>query len=148
MRHARVIGNHVKKLAAALQRADDLSPFPFQNANHHARLLHETVGVQPFRPDIAPHEHVIFVKRRAGGLLWNHDFLQISIVRLQKALSLAIDANPARNEVRLARLDVTIPLRARDPTGLFEPAQHRLQFLLPMGREPECRSNSGTLAGA
>ena len=137
MRHARVVGNHIKKLAAPLQRADDLCALPFQDANHRAGLLCEPVRTQPLCPDVAPHQHAIFVQRRAGSLLRNHDFLQGRIVRLQKAFSLAIDANPARNEVRLPRLDVTIPLRAGDPAGLFQPAQHRLQFLLSLRRQPE-----------
>ena len=77
------------------------------------------------------------MERRGGRPFRNHDLLQLRIVRLQKAFSLAIDANPARDEVRLARLDVTIPLRAGNAAGLFQPAQHRLQFLLAMGRQPE-----------
>ena len=69
VRHARVVGNYVKKLAAPLQRADDLGPLPFQDANHHARLLLELAGRQSFRPDIATHEHAILVERRGRSPL-------------------------------------------------------------------------------
>ena len=149
VRHPRVIGNHVKKLAAPLQRADDLCPLPFQDANHHARFLLEPVGAQALRPDIAPHQHAIFVERGAGGLLRNHDFLQPRVVRLQKALALAIDANPARDEVGLARLDVAIPFRrAMTRPDCSSRRSTRCNSCWRRGASRRCRSNSGTLAGA
>ena len=85
MRHARVIGNDVEKLAAPLQRADDLRALPFQDANDRAGFLLVAPGRKPFAPDIAPHQHAIFVQRRARGLLRNHDFLERRIVRLQES---------------------------------------------------------------
>ena len=57
------------------------------------------------------------------------------VVRLEKAFALAVHANPAGNQVGLARLDVAIAFDARDAPGLFQFAQHPLQFLLAMRRQ-------------
>ena len=137
MRHARVVGNDVKKLAPALQRADDLRPPPLQNADDRAGLLPGARGTQALGPDIAPHEHAVFMHRGGRGVLRNDDFLQARIIRLQKTLSLAVHPNPARDEVRLAREDVAIALGAGQPSALLQQAQRPLQFLLAIGRQTQ-----------
>ena len=88
---------------------------------------------QALGPDVAPHEHAIFVERCAGRALLNGDLLKPRIVRLEKTLALAVHPNPTRDQIRFAWLDVTVALDARDGAGLLKLAQHRLQLLLPIG---------------
>ena len=137
MRNARVIGNHVKKLASPLQRADHLRAPPFQDADHRAGVRLDGAGAQTLGPDIAPHQHAIFVQGRAGRVLRNGDFLEAGIVRLKKALALAVHPDPARNQICFTRLDVTVALDARDPARLLQFAERALQHLLAIGRQPK-----------
>jgi hypothetical protein len=132
MRHARVIRDDIEKPRAALQRADNLRALAFEDANHRAGFLLERVARAPLY--IAPHQHAILVQRGAGGVFRDHDFLQVRIVGNEKTFSLAINADPARHKVSLARLDVTISLGPRDAAGLFQPLQGLLQLLLPVRR--------------
>src|SRR5581483_4516650 len=65
------------------------------------------------------------------------DFLELRIVRLQKSLALAVDADASGDEVGFARLDIAIAFGARDAAGLFEPLDGLLQVLLTVGRQPQ-----------
>ena len=114
MRHPRVIGDDVKKLRALLQRADDLRPPTLEDADHRSGAGREGVGAQTFRADVPAHEHAVLVQRRARGTFRHGDFFEAGIIWLKKTLALAIHSDPARNEIRLARLDVAISFDARD----------------------------------
>ena len=102
MRHPGIVGHDVEKFAALLQRADDLRPLPFENANDRTRFLTRTISAQTARPAFATHEHAIPVERGRGRFLRNHDLLQLPVVRLQKAFALAVDLDAARHQVRVA----------------------------------------------
>jgi hypothetical protein len=105
-------------------------------------------GAQAFGPDIAPHQHAVFVQRRAGGAFRDGDFLEAGIVRLEKALALAVHPDAARNQIRLARLDVAVALDAGDAARLLQFAERALQqSCWRCGGSRSSRSSSGTLAG-
>ena len=137
VRDARIIGNDVEKPPSPLQRADHLRAPSFQNADHRARVRLGGAGAQSLWPDIASHQHAIFVQGRAGRALRDGNFLEAGIVRLEKALALAVHPDPARNQIRLARLDVTVALDARDAARLLQFAERALQHLLTVGRQPK-----------
>ena len=69
VRDARVIGNDVEKLPAALQRADDLRAPPFQNADHRAGVRLGASGRKPFGRTSRRTSTRSSCKRRAGGAL-------------------------------------------------------------------------------
>ena len=76
VRDAWVIGNHVEKARAAMERADDPRAMPLkhlQDASGGLDLL-----ARAWRPEwnITTHQHMIFVHGRPGGALRNGDFLQ------------------------------------------------------------------------
>jgi hypothetical protein len=79
---------------------------------------------QAFGSNVAPHKHAIFVQRRAGGAFRDGNLLETRVVRLEKALALAVHPNPARNQIRRARADVTIAFDARGFAGLLQLAQN------------------------
>ena len=137
MRDARVIGNHVEKFSPPLQRADHLRAPPFQDTDHRAGVRLDSAGAQALGPDIAPHQHAIFVQGRAGRAFGDGDFLETGIIRLEKALALAVHPDPARNQIRLARQDVTVALDAGNLARLLQFAERALQRLLTMGRQPK-----------
>ena len=143
VRNARIIGNHVKKTATPLQRADDLRSPPFQNANHRAGRGRECVRSQPLGPHVAPHEHSVFVQGRAGRALRDGDFLEGGIVWLEKAPAFAVHPNPPWNQVRLAGLNIAVALDAGDAPGLLQFAQRALQFLLAICRQPKLAQQFG-----
>ena len=147
VRHARVIGNDVKKLPAALQGADDLRPAPFQDADDRAGFLGRAFRAQAPRADVAAHQHAVFVQRGGRGVLRDHDFLQGRVVRLQKSLALAVDPDAAGNEVRLAGQDVAVALGAGDAARAFQSAQDALQFLLAVRRPAQVPEQFGDIGG-
>ena len=55
----------------------------------------------------------------------------------RKPLPCAVHADAAGNQIRLARQDVAVALDARDLARLLQFAEHALQFLLAVGRQPE-----------
>ena len=135
MRNARVVGNDVERSAALLQRADHLRAFAFENADDRAGFLVAVAKIFP--PHVAPHQHAVFVQRRAGGAFGNGDFLERGIIRLKKTLARAVHADAAGNQIRLARADVAVALDARDLAGLLQLLEHGLQLLLAVRREAQ-----------
>ena len=85
------------------------------------------------------------MKGGAGGIFRDGDFFELRIVRLQKAFALAVHANPAGNQVRLAGLNVTIALDAGQAAGAFEFAQDALEFLLGLRRQMEGAEQLGNV---
>ena len=134
MRHSRVIGDDEKKLPSALQRADDLCPPPLQDADDRAGFLGRAFRAQAPGPDVTAHQHAILMQRRGRGVLRDHDLLQFRVVRLQKPLALAVDPDPAGNEVRLAGQDIAVALGTGDAARTFQSGQPLLQFLLARRR--------------
>jgi len=127
MLHSWVIWNDQQEPGALLQSADNFRAAPLQHTDDGA-------GVFAFRP-VAPHQHVILVQGSERGIFGNGDFLDGGVVRLQKALAGAVDADAPGNQIRFARQDVAVALDAGDAPPQFEPVQFALQVLLPVAGE-------------
>ena len=74
VRHARVVGDDVKRVAALRQCADDLGALAFEDADDRAGFL--VAVAKTFPVHIAPHQHAIFMQRRAGGAFGDGDFFE------------------------------------------------------------------------
>ena len=133
MRDARIVGNDKEELFATLQGADDGGARALQDAPHRAGGF----GRLAAAGDLAPHQHPVSIEGGAGGVFGHDDFSLRQIIRFQKALALAVDAEAARHKVRHARLDVAIALGAEDLPVLFQVAQGLLQRLLLVGTQPQ-----------
>ncbi len=77
--------------------------------------------------DVPSHQDAVAVQRRPRGAFRDDDFRQGGIVRFKKALALAVDAEDAGDEVRLAGLDVAIALGADDLAVLLQTAKGLLE---------------------
>ena len=135
---ARVVRDDVKELPAALQRADQLRPRPLQDAHHPAGGLLRSLPLWDARANIPPHQHMVPVHRRRGGIQRNPDGRHLRIVRLQETHPRPVHADAARHQVSVERQRVAAALfDAGDLPVALQPRQHVFQFPLLAGPQPE-----------
>ena len=137
VRNARIIGNDEEKLFVPVATCRRSACAAVPECEPPCRFPPRPRRDASPGPDIAPHQHAVFVQGRGGRAFRDDDFLEAGIVRLEKAVALAVHADAARNQVRLARQDVAVALDAGDPARLLQFAEHALQLLLAMRRQPE-----------
>ena len=147
VRDSRIIRDDKQKLFASLQCADNLSAFSLEDAHDSARLRAPRLVAEAFGFDIAPHQHAIAVECRRGGAFRNDDFLAGDLIGQEKTFALTIDTDHARQQIRLARLDVTIAFRSDDLAADFKVAKSALQFLLLVWAQPQSRYHLGHVQG-
>ena len=136
VRHARIVGNDVERIAALRQRADNLRAFAFENADDRAGFL-IVLAAKIFPPHVAPHEHAVFVQRRAGGAFGNGNFLEVGIVRLEKSFARAVHADAAGNQIRVVRQDVAVALMRAIWPARSSLRRRAFKFRLPFRRHAQ-----------
>jgi len=78
---------------------------------------------------------MVEIQGGAGGFARDHDLLQARIVRREKLLALAIDAETAGNQVGLVGQHLAVSFDAGDPAAVFQFPQQPRQLRRPGGRE-------------
>ena len=97
--------------------------------------------------DVAPDKDVVAIEGRAGGGFRNDNVGQLWIVGVKNTFSLAVDTDDTGDEVRLARLDVTVALGADDLAVALKPAEGLLERHLVAGAQTQARDQLVEIGG-
>ncbi len=132
-----VIRHDVEELGTGLESADEAGATSFEDADHGAgggcRWRGARLATESLRQDVASDEHPILVERGAGGAFGDGDLGEAGVVRLEKALALAVHPDAPGDQVGVAGGDVAFPLGPGDVAGLFQVLEGRaeVRFLFP-----------------
>ena len=126
VRNPGVVGDHVQKLFAVAQGADQLGAGTFQDADHLARAL-ALIAAFAGGDHVQTRQDTIAVEGGAGGVLGDGDFTFPRRVTLHEAFPLAVDPDAAGHQVGVQGEDKPVVFNAGHAAGALELSQDALE---------------------
>jgi hypothetical protein len=128
--HARVVRDHAEKLAALLQRSDDLRAPAFEHSHHHPGVRGVVLRAHSDRANLTAHQDPIVVHGDARVGRSNRDLAEPRVVGQEEAAPLTSDLDASGDEIGFPR---TLELIELVPQALRLPGR-QFQRLHELGR--------------